>query len=305
MKKTNYNPYDEEVSIGRLLIKIWREKIIFFSIIIILSFLSIFYSLSQPKIYRSILEIRPLPFFKLKTFPTIIKSDYTTENGYQNYFIELYNSIYQSKFLSLDSISEFLDQHEESENFNSYLKENNLVKNNYFRDKIKLISYIDFKAIYSLETSDYKTKGIFFDNYAHFIQKKSSQDFKIELSKLVLNKIESYNHDLQMAKLSGIEFPVIKTVTKENTTFLFEGLPNFYKGIKILESEIRILEKFLNDLDMLDLNFNPILQPASKPLLISIPTHIFLLIGLISGMFLSTFVILTKYSIQQSKKINN
>jgi hypothetical protein len=61
----------------------------------------------------------------------------------------------------------------------------------------------------------------------------------------------------------------------------------FYKGTKVLTQQITYLNKLLNETKNLTLDYNPILEQASSPALITKSPIIYAAIALLLGLFFS------------------
>ena len=301
MNKSYITTYNDEITFGKFLLKVWSEKTIFFLGVSIISILFLLLGLTQPKIYKSTIVLNELDEFGLDIFPRSILNDIDKKR-----LAKIYNNSYQAKFLSTDLFIEFLDKknYEDLKNLNLYLKKNNVIKKDYFAETINRVSGLKF----SLEIKNFKIKSSLFDDYAYFVKKKNLFEFKSNISELILKKIKDYDHDLELAIASEIEFPILKefiNVDNKDNIVLLNQLPNYYNGRIVLELEIENFKKALKNLDNLELSSSPISQQATKPYLASIPIYIFLSIGILVGIFLSITLILIKHSIQHHEKIKN
>jgi hypothetical protein len=68
----------------------------------------------------------------------------------------------------------------------------------------------------------------------------------------------------------------------------------FYRGTKVLSQELIYLTKLLNETNNLTLDYNPILEQASRESLITKSPIIFVFLGLVLGLFFSFITIFIK-----------
>jgi hypothetical protein len=195
-------------------------------------------------------------------------------------------------FLSLDNLESFLEESRNHDNFKEYLKSKNINAKEYFKNNIGEVKEKNI-TIYNKYFIIFKKNldgDIFFNNYAEFVKKKITIEFKKNLKLMIENRINITEDALEQAKLINLEDPILKSLNSQ-AQVVNEPEALFYKGRKILTQEIMHLKKLLQKLENDQFNYNFILDKPSKPILSSLNLYLFFVFGLILGFLLSLVII--------------
>ena len=294
MKKSNTHLTDDEIDLGDLIRKLWKEKILILFISIIFGLLGYFYQLLKPHEFISEITLKnpPTQIFE----PYNLFNIYTTNNNNNNNnnIVLQINSDFKLNLLSLDNVQNFIEESREFDNFKRHLKLRNISAKEYFANE-KIGEVKENKIIipnkYFLKHPKELDGAIFFDKYVEFIKKKTIVEFKNNLKLTLLNTINTHQEALEIAKKIQLENPIIKIPNQQQVVTEPEAL--FYKGSKVLSENLNYLNKRLIKLENDQFNYNIILQKAltyEEPK--NLPLHF--VFGLILGLFLSLVIIYLK-----------
>jgi hypothetical protein len=188
----------------------------------------------------------------------------------------------KSLFLNLsssDNLDVFLEQSKSFDDFKMYLKSINSTANEYFSDS--KFMYVNDKY-FLIFPKKFDGKD-FLKKYIEFNKNKTIIEFKKRLKTLIEYEIEKIEQDIEIAKISQIEEPI-----------LFNNLM-IYKGNKILSQELINLKKLLSKLKNEQFNYNHILSGPTLEIdtrkLSSLTASV---IGFFFGLFFCIFVIFFK-----------
>ena len=120
--------------------------------------------------------------------------------------------------------------------------------------------------------------------------------FKEQIIESIETEIKVYQQNLLIAKTINLENPILKSFAEGNSV-VNEPSALFYKGSKVLSLQKSYLEELLKEIKEIDnnaLNYNPILEQASDPKLLSKSPSFFMIIALALGLFFSLIVILIR-----------
>jgi D-glycero-alpha-D-manno-heptose-7-phosphate kinase len=120
--------------------------------------------------------------------------------------------------------------------------------------------------------------------YSKVEEVKKITDIKHKVVRLILLK-KRIKNNLEIAKEINIINPILKPLN--GLTNFYLNIPNslFYEGTKILSEKLTYFEKKLEEVQKLTLEYNPILEKASKPSLINEHIKIFTSLGFFLGLF--------------------
>jgi hypothetical protein len=93
----------------------------------------------------------------------------------------------------------------------------------------------------------------------------------------------------------NLENPILKSTVEDNPK---DRASLFYKGTKVLSQQLVYLNHILNQTKEIKLDYNPILEKASFPSLVSKSSTIFTGIGFILGLLFSFIVIFLRHVLQ-------
>ncbi len=292
MKKSNTHLTDDEIDLGDLIRKLWKEKILILFISIIFGLLGYFYQLLKPDEFISEITLKnpPTQIFE----PYNLFNIYNNNNNNNNNIDAQFISDFKLNLLSSDNLKGFVEESREFDNFKRHLKLRNISAKEYFVNK-KIGEVKENQIIipnkYFLKHSKELDGAIFFDKYVEFIKKKTIVEFKNNLKLTLLNTINTHQEALEIAKKIQLENPIIKTTGQLLVVTEPEAL--FYKGSKVLSENLNYLNKRLIKLENDQFNYNTILQ---KALTLKNPKslNLYFVFGLILGLFLSLAIIYLK-----------
>lgn len=291
---------NDEIDLGALLAQLWKEKILilFISLAFIVS--GYIYGSIQPKIYKT--EIITRDAF-LSLF--LGQDTFLISNGEplieQKQKIEDFNNEFKINLLSLDTLLLFVEQNNEIDDFKYYLKVNNIDIRNYFVGKIKKEPETRNANInrYSLTFQKPLPGENFLNNYIMFVKKKTETNFKEKISQDIVNKINIYKKNLEIAEKIGLEAPMSRNMSSNGHMSNRYDEDLFYQGTKILSQQIAYQNKILKENNDKIINYNPILDKASKATLVLKSPAIYGVIAFILGLFLSLIIIFIRNIVKQ------
>jgi LPS O-antigen subunit length determinant protein (WzzB/FepE family) len=296
MKKNNIYLADNEIDLRKIIKILLKEKILILSISLIFTVLGYVYSTFQPKIYKTLITIRDIPPYLLEPYDSL-----TTKSQLAIRF----NDAFKLNLLSIDTLAQFLEEDDKMYDFRNHLKEKNISVREYFKSvagKLKFEVIIhkkdDISKKYSITYSKPLLGESFSNNYIIFVQQKTIAMLKEEITQNILNDITNHQNHLEIAKKIGIEKPILGPVLTissfSNNIVTNEKNVLFYQGTTVLSLKIIYLTELLNKTKNLTFNYSPILEQASKELLISKYPEIYIVIALLIGFFLSLVTIYFK-----------
>jgi hypothetical protein len=107
-----------------------------------------------------------------------------------------------------------------------------------------------------------------------------------ETREMLLNELQNlvliYKQQMKIAKNVDFVNPMPRVIPRTYNNL-------FYKGIKTLNIELQIIEETINQIEDISLNYNVIIEQASKPIQISKSNLFFVFFGFATGLFLSIF----------------
>jgi LPS O-antigen subunit length determinant protein (WzzB/FepE family) len=292
MKKNNPYITDDEIDLGDLLRTLWREKVLILSISIICGLLGYLYASFKPEEFKTYIKLKNPPSQLFETYIGLIGINNNNNNITTGQFI----SDFKLKLLSLDNFESFVQESRDLDNFKAYLKSKNITVKKYFKDKKDILGVVKEKNIiipdeYFFVFDKKILEGdIVFNNYVEFTKKKIIIEFKKDLKTTIENKIVANEQALETAKLINLENPIIKSLDRQ-VQVVNEPEALFYKGTKVLSQNIIYLKRLLQKLENDQLNYNPILDKASLPVLQNTSVSLFFVSGLILGFLISLVII--------------
>ncbi len=292
MKRNQKIIQDDEIDLGEIIKKLWNEKILILSISLIFMVIGYVYGALQPKIYKTEITIREAPLFLFKTYDALYGIQIQQQKKQIKDIVNKFNDDLKLNLLSLDTLVQFVEETNAINDFKNHLKKKNISPRDYFSGKFN--SVIDKKKNeqkqnkYSLTYLQPLPAQSFLNDYIIFAHQKTMLMFKKQLRQTIINEINVSQHHLEIAKKIDLENPILKQV-QESGFLVNEPDSLFYKGTKVITLNIAYLNKLLYEVENLTLGYNPILEQASNPKLIS--NHSFVSIAFALGLFLSFMLI--------------
>jgi LPS O-antigen subunit length determinant protein (WzzB/FepE family) len=292
--KKNRSYSAEDIDLSEIINTFWSEKILILFISLIFMVVGYVYGALQSKIYKTELILRDAPSALFEVYrPYIGLQQQQQQQGTD--IVKQFNDEFKLNLLSIDTLLQFFEKNNTINDFKNYLKEKNITSSNYFRERFEHV--IDNKTIYlnkySLTYSKPLPGEFFLEDYIIFVQQQTLDTFKQQLAEIILNQINIHQQQLEIAKIIGLENPIFKSTVKgRGEVNELEAL--YYNGTKVLAQKILHLNKLFNETKNLTLNYNPFLERASPSVLMTKSPTIFVILGLILGLFFSFIIIFAK-----------
>lgn len=293
MKKNDYYSESNEINLKEYIKLIWKDKILVLFITIVFGLLACLYKFILYEEFRSKISLKSPPpqlFSRFDNISFINGSQYTYYDKL-NYELDLY-------LLSEDNFEEFFSQSKIKSEYYSKIK--------FFKFKKKLSSSLEEiqnfeekKKIGYIASSYYlifpkEIQGdILLDNYIKFTKNKILFELKKNIKKELEATLIKYNAHLNIAR----DLNLIEPAGFFGQPFKVENqdLSLFSRGTKVLDQEIILLNSIYKNLDNELFDYNHILEKPSKPQIVgSFGTHVYLLLGLTIGFFLSLMIVFIK-----------
>ena len=281
----------DDIDLIELIQKVWKEKILILSFSLIFFILAFFYASFKPKEFKTTIVLKNVHQFLFLKYNSVL--GFSDKNNLE---LILKNEFFE-KITSSDNLEEFILQNDKISSFKELLKKKEISAKNYFLNRIGPASKrnreknID-KDIFFLNFPTELKGDEFLNDYVVYTFNNSTEFVKSHLISLLKNKKEIYSQSLSIAKKLNIENPIIKQMLEDRNLYTIIK-PNelYYNGVKILQNEIDNLNELIANITDFKLNFNPILDKATKPIIISQSPLIIGMAGLIAGFFLSIIYI--------------
>jgi hypothetical protein len=249
------------------------------------------YGALQPNIYKTEITIREAPSSLFEAYRPFFSTQQQQQQQQQG-IARQFNDDLKLNLLSLDTLVQFVENNNKISNFKNYLKEKDISAINYFRGKFEPV--IDKKNNilnkYSLTYAQPLSGPSFLNDYIIFNQQQTMTIFKQQLTQNIINEINIHKQHLEIAKKIGLENTILQSMV-EGRSVVNEPDALFYKGSLVLTQQITNLNKLLNETKNLTLDYNPILEQASSPALITKSPIIYAAIALLLGLFFSLMIV--------------
>ena len=302
---------DEEIDLKKIILNLWKEKFLLIIIILIFSITGYIYGAIKPKVYQLKVTTRDIPtlsFAKFEVSLEILNDQYSNsdiKNIKKKIDLPLiFEKEFNQNLLSLDNMVNFFEQNKKIDKFKSYLKTNNINIKNYFNDKFKLAipdKINDKLNKYLFNYTDNFSQQIsaheFLQDYVIYTKRISEKKISEQLSEIILNNIEYYNQNFNIAKKINLEYPILTTI--EGTKVVNEPDALFYKGTKVLSEQILNLEKLLDQIKDFNLKYSPIAEIDLSVYLVSKSVFKFAINGLMIGIFLFIMIVYIRSILQK------
>ena len=302
MKKESRIAQDDEIDLGKIIKTLWNEKILILSISLFFMVAGYVYGAFQPKVYKTEIVLREAPSSSFEAYRLF----FATQQQ-QQIVAKQFNDTLKLDLLSIDTLIEFVENNNKINDFKNHLKEKNISVEKYFQTQLGIRKFelvIDKKNNtqnkYSLTYSQPLPGEAFLNDYIIFAQQQTMTIFKQQLATNFINEINTHQQHLELAKEIDLDYPILLLREADGGRSVVNE-PNalFYKGTKVLTKKITYLNKSLNEIKNLKLDYNPILQHASSGSLITKSPKIYAAITLLGGLFFSLIIVLIRSVIQR------
>lgn len=292
----------DEIDLGEIIRKLWKEKLLILSISLIFSISAYVYSVSKPKRFETTIVLKNIPNSLFVKFDAAINLTKQQQQQQQTYFALSLKENFHQNLNSFDNLGEFVKQNNTINSFKALLKEKQISAKDFFlngnsknkfgqvKEKNKII-----ENIYYLNFPKELKGDEFLDEYVLFTFQKSKNFIKNELVSIFTAEKQYYDKNLLIAKQLNIQEPILQQKINDRSLFMInEPKEMYYSGVKVIQNEIDILSKLIKESKDLKLDFNPILDQASKPIIVSDKPLKFGILGFIAGLFLSLIYIIIR-----------
>jgi LPS O-antigen subunit length determinant protein (WzzB/FepE family) len=290
MKKNNTYLADDEIELREIIKKLWSEKILILSISLIFMVVGYVYGTLKPKIYQTEIILREAPSVLFEPYRLFLDKQQQQQQQQQQGLAKEFNEETKLNLLNLGMLLQFYENNNKINSFKTYLKEKNINPKDYFRGKFN--STKD-KNNYYLTYSQPLPGENFLNEYIIFIKQQTLMKYRKYLAQLVLNEINIYEQQLQIARLVNLENPILKSMNNSDgsSVIINEPAALFYKGTKVLSQKITHLNELLNETKNLTLDYNPIFLEASPSKLITKSSIIYAAMFFSLGLFFSLIIV--------------
>jgi hypothetical protein len=282
MRKKNKLLSDDSIDLLILAQVLWKSKYLIISISLIFMLLTFIHVKSKDnKLNEYFSDI------KVKMPSEVLFLDYNSisDKNRKNFITD-----FNLNILSTNNLVSFIEQNTKIDEFKNFLKANNLTSEIYFYERFKKLRQ-DKPNTYRLTFYNILNGEEFLNDYVEFTKNITIKEFINNLNLSIQNKIDTHEHNLNIAKEINQENPVIQSLSGTANAFFFYAETPYYKGAKVLIQEIIYLKKILKDLENESFDYNPILDSASTKRLYEIKDGINTIHGLIFGLILSLVII--------------
>jgi LPS O-antigen subunit length determinant protein (WzzB/FepE family) len=307
MKKDFYHTGKHEIEIVFFFRSLWSKKNLLFFITSLFSLIGFLYGFFQSEQYKAKITTENIRVQILDSYAFLYEKN---DNNIYNEF----NTSFKIIFLSRDNLQSYLEQRIE---INKSI-DKNLKSNTYFsailaedaneKDKnSKKINNSDILNKYYLVSNRQLDLADILNGYVEYTKNKNIFNFKKNLQLLLKNKIAEHERALELAQKIRLDYPIlleqIEKGKKINEIFNNEPYPIFYRGSKIISTNLTYLKDLLIQLEKDQFHYSVILDRAviepqtSKYLKASK----FAFSGFFVGFFFSIFIIFFKNILPPNK----
>jgi hypothetical protein len=139
---------------------------------------------------------------------------------------------------------------------------------------------------------EYSLEDHFFSDFIFFSKLEAEKILIKQISEKITNKIDELKENLEIAKKINLEEPNTASFTDDSSLL-------YNRGVKVLNYQIKSLSELLIKTQKLKLNYNPILQKASRTIVSESPLK-FATFGFLLGLFFSILIIFFRFLLLKS-----
>jgi LPS O-antigen subunit length determinant protein (WzzB/FepE family) len=293
---------EDEIDLVEIIKKLWKDKVLIIGLSLLFGVLAYSIGTLIPKKFKTSVIINRPSILIFHLFDPYISNN--------NINIEFFHEFSQ-ELSSVTNFSDFIKSHSQNNNFINYLKKNKisveqyLINNNFSKKEINLRLnnqnqiVLEYEFIYPNEIEGHQI----LNEYVNYTAFQSYLSLIEKVINIVDLKILKHEQALKIAIIINLEETIPTSIIRGNTgSIVTEPNAIYYKGVKVLRTEIDNLKQDLNNLNNLknnisllsnsDFQWTPILQQAIEPTKhISPKKSIFFLVGSFLGFFISLLVI--------------
>lgn len=271
MKKKKISTNFQHLNLIDFINIFWKEKFIFLSIFSIVLF-STFYYLnfikSNEKDYTTELKLKD------RIDGTMLKMELIL-GDFKNFGARdddddvdvIFYSIFRDNLISIDNLNQFFNKKKNIEDFKLYLEQNNIDPKVYFRNNFNLKDSFQKTNKLSLNFPIELKGDKFLNDYVKFVAEKTIEEYKQNLILFIDYTTKSYSRAFEIAMSIDLKEPIKRYIPENSATVNINHSEElFYMGTKVLELKMNHLLQIKNSINLLDFDFDPILDEASDPI---------------------------------------
>jgi len=255
MKKNNTHLTDDLINLSDFFNKLWKGKIIIFTISVLFSLTTYIYHANKPSVRQHQIEVviknPPKRIFFIFNFADYFKN---INSLYDDYILT-----FEKDLLSFDNLQNFVDQNQKIDNFKKYLKSNNISTKQYFNGKFgkfKKEQIIYPNKFFLIFDDNFEKPEEFLYDYIVFVQKNNLKNLKNDLKYFTEITIIDLEKSLEIARSIDLN-----DTSLQSTDFLYKF---FYRDTKFLSNQINYLKVYKEKIEFEDFNYDPFLEKPSK-----------------------------------------
>ena len=260
----------DEIDLGEVIRKLWKEKFLILSISLIFSVLAYATIVLKPKQFQTTIVLKNIPSTLFIKFEDYIKLQQQQQEQQQQQqqqqpttFASLFEKEFHEKLYSFENLDRFVKQNNKINSFKTFLKENEISAKDYFlngtskdkfgqeKDKNKIIKnryYLNFPK---------ELKGDeFLNEYVLYVFQDAQKNIRNKILSLILIEKSKYEKSLSIANELNIQDPILQQKLEDRSLFMInEPKELFYSGVTVIQKEIDSLNKLITEAKELKLDF--------------------------------------------------
>jgi LPS O-antigen subunit length determinant protein (WzzB/FepE family) len=291
MKQNSSRTQDIQIDLFEFIRKLWKAKILIISVSLLFMFIGYVYEVLRPQIYKTTILLREAPSYLFETYrPFLITKDLTLKSDISSEF----NNEFKLLLSSSDTLDRFVEKNNKIDELKFNLKEKNIDIRKLYNGKLETIidkeKNISYQQ-YTLTFKEYTLGDHFLNDFIFFVKQESETMFKKQIVSSILDEINIFNQNLEIAKKINLENPNTNNYNSQDSFLLFN------RGEKVLTFQIMNLNRLLNETKNLKIDYNPILEKSMTSAILKSPLK-FAVIAFLSGLLLSIVIIFIQFSLQ-------
>jgi LPS O-antigen subunit length determinant protein (WzzB/FepE family) len=302
MKKNLYNTDKHEIEIVFFFRSLWKKKNLLFLITSLFSLIGFLYGFFQSEQYKAKITTENIRVQLLDSYAFLY------EKNDKNIYNE-FNTSFKIIFLSRDNLQSYLEQREINKSIDKDLKSNNYFsailtedvneknKNSSIKDSNDIINKYYMVSNRKLDLANV------LNDYTEYTKNRNILRFKKSTQLLLQNEITDHEKALELAQKIQLDYPILVEQKKTTENFNNEPKSLFYRGSKIISTNLAYLKELLIQLEKDQLHYNVILdraviEPQTSKYL---KTLKFVFSGFFFGLFFVIFIVFFKNTLSPNK----
>ena len=298
MNPNNQTIETDEIDLGEIIQKLWKEKFLILSISLIVSALAYISVVSKPKTFQTTVVLRNIPSSLFIKFDNAINlaQQQQQQQQQQTTFASLLKDELSQKLNSFDNLNEFVKQNNSINSFKAMLKEKQISAKDYFSQENKFGQEKKKNKIltnrYYLNFTKELKGDEFLNEYVLFTFREAENSMKNQIVTIFSSQKNTYEKNLAIAKQLNIQEPILQQKLQDRSLFMIiESKDLYFSGTKVIQNEIDALNMLIAEAKVFNLSFDPILDKATRPIIVSQSLKTPVILGFFVGLFLSIIYI--------------